>query len=232
MLEDNMKLEIHPVGNPEFPRFIIANDREWDAWTANKGVQYNRARYYDPHTGRWMSQDPLGFGAGDTNLQRYVRNGPSLVEDPSGLDDTARGTDAQLTVELRRRQELLIGRSRRLRHWPRRFKVRTHTTCFVSALTSVWESETQRGGICYSHNLRRVSSLEALTKPRFACTKFQFQEVLSEPLSETSITDVGLKEVSGLPKLEQLEINRTRVTDAGLRWLTKLDTIKVPHPVQ
>jgi RHS repeat-associated protein len=34
------------------------------------GLQYNRARYYDPTTGRWTSQDPLGFLADDTNLYR------------------------------------------------------------------------------------------------------------------------------------------------------------------
>ena len=46
--------------------------------------QYNRARYYDQNTGRWISQDPLGFDAGDSNLYRYVNNGPATVTDPSG----------------------------------------------------------------------------------------------------------------------------------------------------
>ena len=36
--------------------------REFDVET---GLQYNRARYYDATTGRWMSQDPMGFDAGD-----------------------------------------------------------------------------------------------------------------------------------------------------------------------
>jgi RHS repeat-associated protein len=35
--------------------------REFDA---NTGLQYNRARYYDPGTGRWTSEDPLGFRGG------------------------------------------------------------------------------------------------------------------------------------------------------------------------
>jgi len=55
--------------------------RDEDAQT---GLQYNRARWYDPVTGRWESQDPLGFGAGDSNLYRYVRNGPNNNADPSG----------------------------------------------------------------------------------------------------------------------------------------------------
>jgi RHS repeat-associated protein len=55
--------------------------REWDS---EIGLQYNRARYYDPATGRWMSQEPLGFAAGDSNLYRYVHNIPTNLTDPSG----------------------------------------------------------------------------------------------------------------------------------------------------
>lgn len=47
-------------------------------------LQYNRARYYDPTTGRWTSQDPSSFAAGDANLYRYVQNNPTDVTDPSG----------------------------------------------------------------------------------------------------------------------------------------------------
>jgi RHS repeat-associated protein len=57
--------------------------REYDADT---GLQYNRARYYDSKTGRWLSQDPLRFRAGDSNLSRYVVNNPTNYTDPSGAD--------------------------------------------------------------------------------------------------------------------------------------------------
>ena len=57
--------------------------RELDVET---GLQYNRARYYDGATGRWTSQDPLGFDAGDSNLYRYVSNQPLSLSDPSGLE--------------------------------------------------------------------------------------------------------------------------------------------------
>jgi RHS repeat-associated protein len=56
--------------------------REWDAAV---GLQYNRARYYDPAAGRWLSQDPIGFAAGDANLYRYVGNRATNATDPSGL---------------------------------------------------------------------------------------------------------------------------------------------------
>jgi RHS repeat-associated protein len=62
------------------------------AWTGREldvetGLQYNRARYYDPVTGRWTGQDPLGFDAGDSNLYRYVHNDPTNLTDPSGFDE-------------------------------------------------------------------------------------------------------------------------------------------------
>ena len=56
--------------------------REFDVET---GLQYNRARYYDSTMGRWISQDPLQFNAGDSNLYRYVNNAPTNATDPSGL---------------------------------------------------------------------------------------------------------------------------------------------------
>ena len=49
------------------------------------GIYYYRARWYDPSTGQFISQDPIGFTAGDTNLYRYVGNGPWDGTDPSGL---------------------------------------------------------------------------------------------------------------------------------------------------
>ncbi len=55
--------------------------REFDKET---GLQYNRARYYDPSLGRWMSKDPIGFDAGDTNLYRMTGNHPNMATDPSG----------------------------------------------------------------------------------------------------------------------------------------------------
>ena len=48
------------------------------------GLSYYRARYYDSNVGRFISVDPLGFGAGDTNLYRYVSNNSTNYTDPTG----------------------------------------------------------------------------------------------------------------------------------------------------
>jgi RHS repeat-associated protein len=54
------------------------------------GLYYYRARYYSPALQRFVSEDPLGFAAGDTNLYAYVANAPINWRDPLGLD---RGED-------------------------------------------------------------------------------------------------------------------------------------------
>jgi len=61
-------------------RFKFAG-MEYDSVT---GTYYDRRRYYDPQTGRFISQDPKGFGAGDTDLYRYVGNNPANETDPTG----------------------------------------------------------------------------------------------------------------------------------------------------
>jgi RHS repeat-associated protein len=50
------------------------------------GLQNNLNRWYDPTVGRWLSEDPIGFEAGDPNQYRYVGNSPGDSIDPSGLE--------------------------------------------------------------------------------------------------------------------------------------------------
>jgi RHS repeat-associated protein len=49
------------------------------------GLQNNLHRWYDAKTGRWTSEDPIGFLGGDENLYRYVGNQPVNRTDPTGL---------------------------------------------------------------------------------------------------------------------------------------------------
>jgi len=48
------------------------------------GLYYYRARYYDPATGRFLNEDPIGF-EGDTNFYGYGYNNSTNYVDPSGL---------------------------------------------------------------------------------------------------------------------------------------------------
>ena len=45
----------------------------------------NQSRWYDASVGRWLSEDPIGFVAGDANPYRYCGNGPTKGTDPTGL---------------------------------------------------------------------------------------------------------------------------------------------------
>ena len=47
-----------------------------------------RARYYDPAIGRFISEDPTGFGGGGEDFYRYVDNNPISYIDPFGLKCT------------------------------------------------------------------------------------------------------------------------------------------------
>jgi RHS repeat-associated protein len=56
--------------------------RESDTET---GLYYYRARYYDPVTGRFLSEDPLRFFAGEVNFYPYAEQNPVNLSDPLGL---------------------------------------------------------------------------------------------------------------------------------------------------
>jgi RHS repeat-associated protein len=49
------------------------------------GLYYYRARYYSPQLGRFVSEDPLEFGGGSTNLYASANGNPISISDPLGL---------------------------------------------------------------------------------------------------------------------------------------------------
>jgi len=61
--------------------------RESDSET---GLYHYRARYYDPQAGRFLSEDPIGFMSGDTNLYAYVQNEATSLADPLGFGPQAK----------------------------------------------------------------------------------------------------------------------------------------------
>jgi len=61
--------------------------REFDTET---GLYYDRARYFDPTTGRFLSEDPLGFGGDTADFYGYAYGNPTNFIDPFGL--TGAGT--------------------------------------------------------------------------------------------------------------------------------------------
>ena len=62
--------------------YLKYTGRELDT---DSGLYQYRARYYDPSTGRFISEDPKGFGAG-VNFFAYTSNNPVNANDPMGLE--------------------------------------------------------------------------------------------------------------------------------------------------
>lgn len=58
---------------------------------AETGLYYNRHRYYDPDTARFITQDPIGLEGGE-NLYQYAPNGTGWI-DPLGLAKGKGGCD-------------------------------------------------------------------------------------------------------------------------------------------
>ena len=48
------------------------------------GLHYNRHRYYDPNTGRYLTKDPIGL-LGGLNQYEHVHGNPIQAIDPLGL---------------------------------------------------------------------------------------------------------------------------------------------------
>jgi RHS repeat-associated protein len=67
-------------GDATLTRYLYTG-REFDVATH---LQYNRERWEDSSTGRFLSEDPEGFASGDTNLYRYAWNSPTNGRDPTG----------------------------------------------------------------------------------------------------------------------------------------------------
>ena len=67
------------------------------------GFYEYRARAYQPTLGRFMSEDPKGFDAGDYNMFRYCHNDPLDLTDPMGLssmEQFEQNVAAQAKVEV------------------------------------------------------------------------------------------------------------------------------------
>jgi RHS repeat-associated protein len=83
-----------PLNSSTINNRFMFTGREYNA---TFGFYEYRARAYHPTLGRFMSEDPKGFHAGDYNLFRYCDNDPEDRTDAMGLDDN--GAAAQMRFE-------------------------------------------------------------------------------------------------------------------------------------
>jgi RHS repeat-associated protein len=79
----------------------------------NTGLNFNRARYYNPSRGRFISQDPLDLVRG-ANLYAYTANEPTGRIDPTGNEMRYTYEECNSTQAFLCRAQCLLGRSQML----------------------------------------------------------------------------------------------------------------------
>jgi RHS repeat-associated protein len=76
---------------PDFTAKAVPGEFEWDVLyagykrDAESGLFQVRFRYLHPTLGNWVTRDPIGYWAGDTNLYQNVQNNGISNLDPLGL---------------------------------------------------------------------------------------------------------------------------------------------------
>nr|WP_303831033.1 RHS repeat domain-containing protein [Snodgrassella alvi] len=84
--EQSWKINSDVFGNSELDanNFITMNLRfPGQYYDAETGLSYNYYRYYDPKTGKYIQNDPIGI-AGGINTYEYVGANPLIYTDPNG----------------------------------------------------------------------------------------------------------------------------------------------------
>ncbi len=90
MMTDQLGTVVHSARYDAWGNLEVGADQDGYAFTGREWdpeikLYYFRARYYDPRTGRFVSQDPIGFEGG-LNFFEYVFSNPATLIDPFGLD--------------------------------------------------------------------------------------------------------------------------------------------------
>jgi RHS repeat-associated protein len=132
------------------------------------GLYYYRNRYYSPQTGRFISEDPIGWASGQTNAYAYVGGNPVQFTDPLGcrpfrfpcprhrlgrvavpVREVFRNGSAIWSTELRRsnRRRMLTIRTgqKRLVNRQRLMDFKTQRAVKIGCLIQIQEEEVPHG---------------------------------------------------------------------------------------
>jgi RHS repeat-associated protein len=74
---------ITPAATPDKPTIQVNLRLPGQYEDAESGLHYNYRRFYDPETGRYLTQDPIGLEGG-INLFSYAQADPINLTDPTG----------------------------------------------------------------------------------------------------------------------------------------------------
>jgi RHS repeat-associated protein len=92
IVDNSGNLVDHRVYNPygvveseTNPSLLVRNGFAGMTLDFATGLYQDSARVYSPSTGRYLSQDPIGFASGQSNSFAYVADDPVNAKDPSGM---------------------------------------------------------------------------------------------------------------------------------------------------
>lgn len=175
--------------------FLFAG-RPWDSET---GTYNNRARQYDPTTGRFLSEDPL---AAD-NLYRYGNNNPGSFTDPTGWFSVASETEGmEQRSEIERihmhhsfPREILKGLKNAGNQAHKASKVRGRAKCVnrvpVEAKKHLRDVHRGRGGGAYNEGFKeRVKRLTGLDDLEDAYGKIEVEQLLKIRVEMLELFDI------------------------------------------
>jgi RHS repeat-associated protein len=100
-----------PWGSGLASRSQTFDPRRWATAIGGDTISTFRNRQYDPATGKWLQEDPIGT-AGGVNLYDYNGNDPNSFSDPFGLRDVQYGSDSiKADVDALRKQSKTFDRA-------------------------------------------------------------------------------------------------------------------------
>jgi len=100
--------DYRPFGEAALSTEAVTNNFRFPGqyYDQETALHYNYHRYYNPHTGRYLTPDPIGL-AGGINLFAYVQNNPvnsydllGLYSFREGLQDTEKYAGVSATISL------------------------------------------------------------------------------------------------------------------------------------
>ncbi len=175
--------------------------RDWDE---DVGLQYNRARWYDPAVGGWISEDPIGFEGDPSNLYRYVGNFTTGATDPDGLIVNfivGAATGAGLEIAFQVGTNLLVGEPALDINW---------TDVGVSATTGAFGVGLLKVGEKLCDVVQVSDKIQQLHKIRSAITQAHKYKDKAKDLQKIQ------KKIQKLQKMKPAAISEaTKATVAG-----------------
>jgi RHS repeat-associated protein len=142
-----MRSEHHVAFREECRLFSGPRTLSASGSTGSSQPSYYRARYYDPATGRLLSEDPIRFGGGK-NFYPYANGLPTTLVDPLGMNSTVSVGPGGITINV---AITIYGPGADA----------AHAASWQKSITDTWNNNPGFGGCDVHFNVRVTPDLSA-----------------------------------------------------------------------